>query len=39
MFVKNAVLHMRIGLGQKNAKISVLNIMPVPLRLPATPFK
>jgi len=37
--VKNAILHMRIELGQKNAKISVLNIMHVPLRLPATPFK
>ncbi len=38
MFVKNAVLHMKIGFGQKNVKISVLNTMHVPLRLSATLF-
>jgi len=38
MFVKNAVLHMRIEFGQKNVKVSVLNIMHVPSRLPATLF-
>ncbi len=39
MFAKNAAYHMKIKFGRKNVKISVLNIMPVPLRLLATPFK